>query len=283
MAATQEQQRRTVLEYYRCCERDYQILWDLDHSAAMHLGFWEPGVKSLAAALRRQDERLIEWAAIGEADHVLDAGCGFGGSAMRIAALSGARVTGVTLPVNQAVSATQRAQQAGVGDRTRFVAADYTQLPFADGAFDVVWAVESVCHAAEKAAFVREARRVLRVGGRLIVADAFAGRGPQDQRERRIMRHALGGFALPELPTVEAFEAMIGEAGFAAAQVTDVTPRVLRSSRRLFWASYPAQLWNLIRPHRGRTHMANALAARAQYRTLRRGLCRYVVFVARVE
>jgi SAM-dependent methyltransferase len=40
--------------------------------------------------------------------------------------------------------------------------ADYRCTPFGDASFDVVWALESLCHADDKGAFYREACRVLK-------------------------------------------------------------------------------------------------------------------------
>jgi SAM-dependent methyltransferase len=59
--------------------------------------------------------------------------------------------------------------------RVRLVRADGEGLPFRDGCFDVVIA-EAVAYAAPLAPFLAEARRVLRVGGRLGLVDI--GRAP---------------------------------------------------------------------------------------------------------
>ncbi len=53
------------------------------------------------------------------------------------------------------------------------LAGDSEQLPFGDGTFDVVTCANSFHHYPRQQAVVREMRRVLRGGGRLILVDGF--------------------------------------------------------------------------------------------------------------
>jgi len=55
----------------------------------------------------------------------------------------------------------------------RFVNADSEHLPFADGSFDVLTCSHSFHHYPHQAAVVREMRRLLRPGGRLLLIDGF--------------------------------------------------------------------------------------------------------------
>jgi ubiquinone/menaquinone biosynthesis C-methylase UbiE len=65
------------------------------------------------------------------------------------------------------------ANEKGVADKVLFHVMDYTQTNFADESFDVVWACESMSSASDKKAFIAEAYRLLKKGGRLIVIDFF--------------------------------------------------------------------------------------------------------------
>ncbi len=66
------------------------------------------------------------------------------------------------------------AEHAGVVDRVELHTADMTELPFADDSFDVVTsalAIHNIPTAAKRHRALDEAMRVLRPGGRLLVAD----------------------------------------------------------------------------------------------------------------
>jgi len=94
---------------------------------------------------------------------VLDLGCGKGRFARRLED-AGARVVGFDL------SARMLAEADGL-DRVRGSA---RALPFGDGTFDAVVAVEVFEHVEDVAVAIAEARRVLKDGGRLIVVDKNA-------------------------------------------------------------------------------------------------------------
>jgi SAM-dependent methyltransferase len=95
---------------------------------------------------------------------VLDLGCGKGRFAARLEA-TGARVVGLDL------SAAMLADARGL-DRVR---ASARRLPFADGVFDAVVAVEVFEHLTAVDAVLEEVKRVTRPGGRVAIVDKNAG------------------------------------------------------------------------------------------------------------
>jgi SAM-dependent methyltransferase len=99
---------------------------------------------------------------------ILDVGCGRGGTAHVIDHyFEPAFVIGLDL----SRAAVEFCASTHRGERLRFVEGDAEQLPFADGAFDVVTNVESSHAYPHVEAFYAEAARVLRAGGRFLYTD----------------------------------------------------------------------------------------------------------------
>lgn len=107
-------------------------------------------------------------------DKVLDLGCGTGTLAVRCL-LRGAEVTGLDTSEYMLQQAVKNATQAGVGDRLVMVRDSVTQLRkhFADGSFDVVMSTMALGEFPREylAYILKDCRRLLRPGGRLLIAD----------------------------------------------------------------------------------------------------------------
>ena len=173
---------------------------------------------------------LVDLAQIGEADRVLDAGCGIGGTARLIAAERGARVTAVDLTPEYCEVATWLNDAVGLGERIEVRTADVTELPFDAGSFDVVVSQHVQMNVADKRRLYAEARRVLTPGGRLALWDVTAGPAgpphfPVPWAESPEQSH---------LVTPERLAELLREAGFATVHWNDLTERAEPVMRQLF-------------------------------------------------
>lgn len=209
-------------------------LYSLTMGDSMHLGMWDGGVRpepgralsaeeawqELTAAQDRWTDELIDELALGPGQRALDVGCGTGRPSVRLARASGGRVLGITASGDQVEQARDRAARAGVADRAAFLRADAMNLPFEDASFDAVWAIESFAHFADRPRALREAGRVLRPGGRLVLADCFE-HVPFTEQDVALFR---AGFALARLPgSLDDFPSLAREAGFTVDRVRDRT------------------------------------------------------------
>jgi ubiquinone/menaquinone biosynthesis C-methylase UbiE len=125
---------------------------------------------------------LLDLADIAEGHCVLDIGCGTGTQAIAAWRRSqpGGSVVGVDISEKMLAVARRKAHRAGLD--IAFHHADMAQLPFEDGRFDVV-TITTVMHMVpqgRRRLCLREASRVLRRGGRLLLID-YAG-DPENRR-----------------------------------------------------------------------------------------------------
>lgn len=137
----------------------------------LNLGYWEDGMDTLDVAAERLAMLVAESAGIGPRDAVLDVGCGFAEHDMLWAAhFAPQRLVAVNISSEQLAMAARlhpHRKLAGVC----LLAADAVQMPFADASFDAVLGVEAAFHFRTRKAFFEEALRVLKPGGRLVLAD----------------------------------------------------------------------------------------------------------------
>lgn len=275
--------REEIVDYYEQCEVDYRLLWDLSAGMSMHYGLWQPGVRRLRHAIEAENRTVLRAAGVRPGERVLDAGCGVGGPAIYAARQAKCTVLGITLVPAQTHAARVNAKRAGVADLVRFAVMDYHQTGLKGSTFDAIWAIESVCYSPDGAAFAKEAFRLLRPGGRLVVADGFATKEEFPSEERALMDRWLRGWALRSLQTKPRFEAHLNGAGFAGVRSDDVTELVLPSAWRLYLHSlYGLPAARIAEGLGGRsaTQTRNAVAARAQWKAWRDGLASYEIVTA---
>lgn len=258
-----------VRRYYESTKSDYRHIWHTDKTKSMHYGFHTRPNISHDDAIIEMIRQLANFASITGDDLVLDAGCGMGGSTNWLSENIGCGVIGVDISPTQIEVAKANAI---VG--TRFYNMDFCETSFPSEWFTVVWALESVCHAPDKQKFVREAYRLLRPGGRLVVADGF-GTQPNSSK-------VLEGWAVSDLAGIEQFMEYMKVAGFRNTSFRDITGSVMPSSRRMYIAAlvlYPVHLLCRVMCMRGSVQSRNVETAIEQYRLLSSGVFRYCMFV----
>lgn len=125
------------------------------------------GVLATEELARRLDPRPGE--------HILDIGCGIGGPARWIAYKFGCRVTGVDLTPEFCVAAQELNDITGMSGRVRILEGSALALPLPDATFDRAYSHNVVMNIADKAGAYREAFRVLKPGGVVVLAHLDAG------------------------------------------------------------------------------------------------------------
>ena len=130
-----------------------------------------------------------------------------------------------------------------------FVLADYTATGLPGGTFDAAYAIESWCHARGpgKRAVVEEAARLLKPGGRLVIADCFVTRKNVPWWVRGAYARWCRSWAITEMAEVGAVRAALEESGFADIRFEDVSWRVAPSIAHVPYVSMRFLLTELVR------------------------------------
>ncbi|RFD20194.1 class I SAM-dependent methyltransferase [Komagataeibacter melaceti] len=116
--------RRNVAHHYDLDSRLYRLF--LDEDMQYSCGYFPTGNETLEQAQSAKKHHLAaKLHLVHPGMSVLDVGCGWGGMALTLARDYGARVTGITLSVEQLHIARQRAREAGLEGRIRFELLDY--------------------------------------------------------------------------------------------------------------------------------------------------------------
>jgi len=162
------------------------------------------------ASDRFEKELVLSMAGVKDGERVLDAGCGTGIYSIEFAKKR-ALVTG--LDASSGMLEWARAKTGRAGLKIDFIEADIINVPFPDGHFDLVLSVCMLCFVRERESALLEMKRVLRPGGRVVIA-LLNRRFPW-----AILRRAKGLFRKSvydsaEFITPRAIESALRKAGF---------------------------------------------------------------------
>jgi ubiquinone/menaquinone biosynthesis C-methylase UbiE len=130
---------------------------------------------------RRVHQRVLEALRPTAGERILDVGCGTGKLAALIASAAGSRVDGV----DAAPGMVAQAVENHGGRRLAFAVASAEALPYPDGLFDAAVTAISAHHWEDAAKGFAELARVVRIGGRVVVADV-GSLGPVVELMRRM-------------------------------------------------------------------------------------------------
>lgn len=271
-----------IARYYDLSEGHYRVFWNLNKSRSLHYGYWDASTRNFHEALLNINRVLANKTGIKEGERVLDAGCGVGGSALWLAKERRCAVTGISLNKAQVEKAILSAKKANLS-KVYFEQKDYLDTDYPSASFDVVWAIESVCYANDKGLFLAEAHRLLKEGGRLIVADFFKAKNLQGKAAEQ-MKKFTNSWAINDFAVLEEFEQQAREVGFRTVESEDISAAILPSAKKLnraYFIGKPAAiLYRLLRGKPTSLAANNVESARLQYTTLKKNWWQYCTVLA---
>ena len=209
----------TVREYYDLCNEFMVFGW----SESLHFAPLARG-ESLEASQVRHQRRMIAKLELQEGMAVVDVGCGIGGPMRRVVQETGAKAVGINRSEVQLAKARSLDAKAGLESMVDYVACSFMDMScIKDGTFDRGYALESTCHAPDKAGAFAEIFRVLKPGSlfwgqEMCLTDKF---NPDDSRHQAVKRSLMHGIALKEIATMDEVDRALEAAGFQVLEGTD--------------------------------------------------------------
>jgi ubiquinone/menaquinone biosynthesis C-methylase UbiE len=202
----------------------------------MHFGFFRWGMdpfrrEPMLEQMNHEIERRLHLDSDRPA-RVLDMGCGLGATLRSFARhLPKSDLNGITLVPWQLEQGRQLNRSCPEARTITLTLGDYEHTSEPSQSFDAVYAIESSCYAhdANKSAFLQEAHRLLRPGGRIVVADGFLGPGKLRGTQKPLYRKLCECWVIDTFGEINKFAGELQRLGFSDIVVEKVQSRVTPS------------------------------------------------------
>lgn len=224
-----EKTKIEMVDLYNEATEDYEF-WSKDFN--MHFGYYSPFKTNLfkrdsmlnemnRQVLNRLENRLKE-------NTLIDLGCGMGGS-MRYALKQNqiSSAFGVTLSDFQVTKGNALLN----GLNGTILKENYNKTSFKSNTFHSALAIESFCHSGHSVISIKEAHRILKPGGRLVIADAFLKKeDSQLCSGSQFAYHRLcNHWSLEKLENINDYKQKLKDIGFTKVVVENMSFRVAPS------------------------------------------------------
>ena len=210
----------TVREYYDLCNEFMVYGW----GESLHFAPLSPG-ESLEDSKIRHQRLMIGKLELHKGMTVIDVGCGIGGPMRRVVREAAVKVVGVNSSEVQLEKARTLDTEAGLAEVTDYIACSFMDMgAVADGTFDRGYAIESTCHAPDKAGAFAEIYRVLKPGAlfwgqEMCMTDKFDS---GDKGHRATKEALMHGIALKDIATMSEVNRDLEAAEFQIVEARDM-------------------------------------------------------------
>jgi len=197
-----EKTTQTIAKFWDKISEGWRMIW----GPHIHHGYYENNQP--ITPLKAQEKLIVKLAELVEITpnaRVLDVGCGMGGSSIYLAKNYNALVTGITLSQKQVEIASRTAKENNIKNISFKIEDALFLESFDDNSFDIVWSLESCEQFFDKNMFIKQAYRVLKPGGKLMLATWCSSHNEYDGHLAKKYQKLCFAFDLPYMPTIECY------------------------------------------------------------------------------
>lgn len=200
------------------------------HSGYLNFGLWEEGIADYIKAAENLVQRMGTLLSLNETSKLLDVAPGMGTQDIYLSQnFSPISIDGLDVTWGHIEHGRRRAREAHLEDRVRFHHGTAIELPFPDGSFTHVLSIEGPEHFDTREKFLHEARRVLRPGGIIAMADFIVKNPPRNPLQKLVAEAARKLWQVPRANVYKAavYKQKMQEAGFEDIEIQEIGASVI--------------------------------------------------------
>nr|AHH02777.1 tocopherol-like methyltransferase [Rauvolfia serpentina] len=271
-------------------------VWDNLSREHMHFGYYAPGATATIGGHRASLVRLIDEALCfaefpddpeKKPRNMLDVGCGIGGTCLHVAKKYDIQCKGINISPEQVKIAQGLAAAQGLESKVSFDVGDALDMPYPDGAFDLVLSIHCIEHLQDKEKFIREMVRVAASGATIIIlSHVHRDLSPSEQslkpQEERVLRK-IGSSVQAWFCPLSNYVSLLAPLPVEVIKIADWSRNIDPSSRLMLKVAFSVKgiVSNLMKGVQGWTAIKNVLPMKLLHKALHDGLVKFVVLTCR--